>query len=105
MVKTGIKSDWVLFNSAWNTVYRISQGRLRLTKYRLSWQVFGKKEVISSIQPLLMGRQRSCLEMQVSGNSPLFPNLCRLPGGERLWKNNRSEEHTSELQSRGQLVC
>src|SRR5690625_6440800 len=40
---------------------------------------------------------------------PLRPSLCLLPNGstrsKTSWQKERSEEHTSELQSRGHLVC
>src|SRR5437660_3219584 len=36
-----------------------------------------------------------------------FPALAKLPAGRAgaIWIHARSEEHTSELQSRGHLVC
>src|SRR6266496_4643870 len=44
---------------------------------------------------------RSPLPPRRSGRS----RFCRAPGRRRRWLAERSEEHTSELQSRRDLVC
>src|SRR5690625_6695425 len=48
-------------------------------------------------------------QVMVIGNQRKFCSAIIVPSAEnvkkRLKRENRSEEHTSELQSRGQLVC
>src|SRR5207253_9210539 len=45
------------------------------------------------------------VERTGSYDAPFIPMAALLLIGAMLWLRVRSEEHTSELQSRGQLVC
>src|SRR5690625_7008354 len=44
-------------------------------------------------------------KVEVAGSNPVFRSKCCLAGVAELADAQRSEEHTSELQSRGHIVC
>src|SRR5690349_24229946 len=67
------------------------------TLFRSSMSVAGTDRIMGqfSIEPTKMGAVYSAFL--------LIYSICMIPGG--LMSKNRSEEHTSELQSRRDLVC
>src|SRR5690625_6661494 len=61
----------------------------------------GQDNIAENVKMLLDGQQRiTSLYGIIRGKAPQF-----FDGDPKIFTDLRSEEHTSELQSRGQLVC
>src|SRR5690625_6199501 len=76
------------------------------TEYTRAWQVTGRTSVAADNQPRRLRLDQAQLDVEISARTvPARQAAAWLYASGKWNGEQRSEEHTSELQSRGQLVC